>query len=353
MQNMDASAFLRDGGPREVHLEGVTDTIARKLGACAHLATVTALDLTGGRIGDKGAAALAESPHVRGLRSLSLSQCHAKDGVLIALAQPGTLVSLRTLDLDRNEFGARGWKALTHTSALLALEDLRIPSNDLGATGWKTLFTSPLIARLEALDLAMTRPTRAGLDALFEANVPRLRELRLMMVGLDEGAIERLLAWPARQRLTGLDVSHNDLPPHVTARLIAAPWPVLERLSLRATGLQGGLGPDATPVLDALTALAHTTGFPALRSLDLSANDLTPEAAKVLAQAKGLRAVEELDALENPRLGDEGQRALRKRFGAAVRLPVASTVAATTKTTPQKKPPAAAPASRKPRVSEG
>ncbi len=352
MQNMDASAFLSDGGPNEVRLDGVTDAIARKLGACAHLATVTALDLTGGRIGDNGAAALAESPHVRGLRSLSLSQCHAKDGVLIALAQSGTLVSLRTLDLDRNEFGARGWKALTHTSALPALEDLRVPSNELGATGWKTLFTSPLIARLEALDLAMTRPTRAGLDALFEANVPRLRELRLMMVGLDESALDGLLAWPARQRLTGLDLSHNTLPPHATARLIAAPWPVLERLSLRATGL-GALDPDAPPVLDALTALAHTTGFPALRSLDLSANGLTPEAAKVLAQAKGLRAVEELDALENPRLGDEGQRALRKRFGAAVRLPVASAVAAVTKTTPQKNPPAAAPANRKPRVSEG
>ncbi len=321
MQNMDALAFLRDGGPGEVRLDGVTDALARKLAACAHLATVTALDFTGGRIGEKGARALAESPHVRGLRSLSLSQCHAKDGVLVALAESSSLVSLRALDLEWNEFSARGWKALTHASALPALEDLRVPSNDLGPVGWTTLVASPLMARLCALDLAMTRPTAKGLEALFEAKAPRLRELRLMTVGLDASAIERLLSWPVREQLTALDASHNNLPPHVAAMLVSAAWPALERLSLRATGLQAGVAPGAPPALDALVALARALAFPVLRSLDLSANGLTPEGAKALAQAKGLRALEELNALENPLLGDDGHRALRTRFGAAVHLP--------------------------------
>ena len=386
---IDASKFLRSGGPSAVRLEGVTDVVARKLAACAHLAKVTSLDLTGGRIGEKGARALAESPHVRQLTSLSISQCHAKDAVLIALSRSSALTSLRTLDLEWNEFGARGWKALTSTAALPALVDLRARCNDLGPKGWTTLLASPLMERLEAVDLSETRPGRLGLDALFSSSPPRLRRLKIVEVELDGRGIKRLLEWPTRVALTALDVGHNVVTAEVAAKLFRAPWPVLEELGLRATCIGVQIKPELAPRLDAFEALAHPKAFPALRSLDLSATDLSPDAARVLARApcmallealnlaempvdesleillasprlgrlarldvrgtnlsdrgalalarsKNLGALVHVDAMQNPRIGAEGHRALRARFGKGLLLPP--------KPTPQPKPePVAAP----------
>ncbi len=387
---IDASKFLRSGGPSDVRLDGVTDTVAQKLAGCAHLAKVRSLDLTGGRIGEKGARALAESPHVQELTSLSLSQCHAKDAVLIALSRSTALTSLRTLDLHWNEFGARGWKALTSTAALPALVDLRARSNNLGPKGWKTLLESPLMERLEAIDLSETRPKREGLDALFSSKPPRLRRLTIVAVDLDARGIERLVSWPARAALTALDVGHNILCAQGAAKLLSAPWPLLEELGLRDTFV-GELFKPPMPRLDAFKALARPKAFPGLRSLDLSATSLSADAARVLARApfmavletlnlaempvdeslelllasprlerlsslnvrgtdlsdrgalalaraKHLRALVNVDAMWNPLIGAEGHRALRARFGKGLLLPPKPTPPPKPERTPRSAP---------------
>src|SRR5262249_2948932 len=81
----------------------------RRLATSRCLATVTHLDLSRNEIGPEGAAILAATPALAGLRDLTLHEAgEIGDDGAIALARSSHLRRLRKLDLAINGIGARG-----------------------------------------------------------------------------------------------------------------------------------------------------------------------------------------------------------------------------------------------------
>lgn len=78
--------------------------------AAAPLTRLTRLNLHNNKVGDRGAVALARSPHLRGLRSLDLSGNEIADEGAYALAESSTLSGLQWLELGGAELtdSARG-----------------------------------------------------------------------------------------------------------------------------------------------------------------------------------------------------------------------------------------------------
>jgi uncharacterized protein (TIGR02996 family) len=124
-----------------------------RLAGLPALAHVASLDLWKNRIGDRAAAALAQSPHVGRLHTLNLAEAHLGPDTARALADSTTLTRLRHLILC---------------------------GNPLGDTGAAALAASPALACLETLDLRDTGLTDAGAEAL--AGSPHLQNLRVLNV---------------------------------------------------------------------------------------------------------------------------------------------------------------------------
>ncbi len=308
--------------PRELVLDTLSDATAVKLAESPHLASVRSLRVGSGRVGVEGARALATSPYVSDLEVLALPQCHMGDAALVALAKSKVLGKLRSLDITWNEFKARGWKALVESGMLTSLVELRASSNKLGAAGWKTLFASPLASRVEVLGLSMTWPKERGLDALFAAKLPRLRELTAVWVELGPSHVERLVRWAPLSRLTALNLGHNVLGADGVALLLASGrLRSMQRLGLRATeiGLRVQNGKFAPCGVYGVEQLARAKALPSLVAIDLSALAISTEAARLLARAPLLAKVREL--VLDGQLDDETVGILRARFGEVVKLP--------------------------------
>lgn len=121
--------------------------------AAARLSELRALDLRYGRIGDRGAAALARAPSLARLTRLHLQRNDLGPEGARALAG-ATFTELEELDLRYSPIGADGARALSRAAFARSLRRLGLHREDVGPDGARVLATaesaSPAIQRLWA-----------------------------------------------------------------------------------------------------------------------------------------------------------------------------------------------------------
>ena len=88
---------------------------------------LTSMDLSGNQIGDKGAIAIANSPHLANLKSLDLYHNQITEKGMEALLNSKTLKSLESLILVRNEINpGQGADDLAKKQSLPSLRRLEM-----------------------------------------------------------------------------------------------------------------------------------------------------------------------------------------------------------------------------------
>lgn len=143
-----AQGFERDGGPLVLSAPGVTE-----LAHSPYLRGLEALDLSGNRVDDQSAAAIASGPWQ--LRELDLTNNLLGDDGLRTLATSGCFGQLATLRVANCPITSQGALALMSArTALPSLHTLDFEKCQLGAEG--------LTAVLEAFDLPALRTLRLG-----------------------------------------------------------------------------------------------------------------------------------------------------------------------------------------------
>jgi hypothetical protein len=172
-----------------------------------------------GHLDELDLAALLASPAGKNLRSLTLrgwasSADIPADVEAIAARGPERLVHL---DLGTNRIGSRGVAALAASTRLGHL-------THLGLAGVIELGLKPVVFR-----------------PLFETpNLPRLAALDLRRVGVTADDALALAASPLSERLYRLDLRHNRLGDQGVQALLEADWPRLAWLDVRDNGLSAG-----------------------------------------------------------------------------------------------------------------
>jgi hypothetical protein len=111
------------------------------------------LHLSNTSVADRGAKALAASPHVSKLRVLGLHWCKVGAEGAVALANSDHLGALEELSLSLNNIRAKGARAFAKTTKLTSMRALSIGDNQIGASGVKAFLDSPNIAWLDHFSL--------------------------------------------------------------------------------------------------------------------------------------------------------------------------------------------------------
>jgi uncharacterized protein (TIGR02996 family) len=162
---VSATSFLAGGEAlrRDTPLRGVTLLGARRvlpeLVRGSLLAGLSALHLTGGRLGDDGVRLLSSAPALAGLAKLRLGDNALGDVAVAALARSPHLAGLTTLVLRDNAIGDGGAWELARSATLGRLTTLDLAGNEIGDSGEVALRTSPRLVSLTRLELADQRPT--------------------------------------------------------------------------------------------------------------------------------------------------------------------------------------------------
>jgi uncharacterized protein (TIGR02996 family) len=158
---MPAAAFLKHGVElrRQTPLRGVTLLGARRvlpeLVRGLHLAGLSALHLTGCRLGDHGVRLLVNSTALTGLKVLRLGDNVLGDTGVTSVARSRHLARLMTLVLRDNAIGDEGAWELAHSPCLDRLTTLDVSGNEIGASGSTALQS---VARWTNLVLTDQRP---------------------------------------------------------------------------------------------------------------------------------------------------------------------------------------------------
>ncbi len=264
------------------HLEGfalqeVSIGAARMRGLLERLdrAALVAFGLQGATPGRSGMRSLFAAPWMAHLASLRLRACR----LVVADLQPLVADSLFPM-------------SSTRAPALRSLDIGGHPSfaGELG----------PLLARLSGqLEDLDVRGSYAAADVpgILAALAPEPHRLCLTTARgpLDAATLAAIGATPVAR----LAIGNAKLGPVGMAALCGAGLPAVTELVVRSNGIEND-GVDALIAADP----ARLVG------LDLSSNRLTDRAVVGLAAWPGLRHVVRLDLGNNPRIGDEGARAL-------------------------------------------
>jgi uncharacterized protein (TIGR02996 family) len=161
---LPAPTFLTHGPAlrRETPLCGVTLLGARhvlpELVRGPLLAGLSALHLTGGRLGDDGVRTLATAPALGGLVTLRLGDNAISDAGVRALTRSPSLAVLTKLVLRDNAIGDGGAWELANSTFLSRLEALDVAGNEIGASAADALRSARGLPRLTELDVTDQRP---------------------------------------------------------------------------------------------------------------------------------------------------------------------------------------------------
>ncbi len=227
------------------------------------------LALSGGSIGDEGAALIFAAPHLAKLRALDLKGCKLTARSLERLREAPAMRGLRRLGLANNADAGAQLGALAGWSVLANLERLAVPQ----AT------------------------TAAGLGALFPAPSPTLRELALV-------SAKELAQWPGlagiAEAFIELDLGTTSLGDTRWAGLLAAPS-ARSLVHLHANGCS---------LSDAAIDTLAASPLERLVTLDLSSNKLSDAGLETLAAWPGLQHVTRLSLYNNRKLTAAGISAL-------------------------------------------
>jgi hypothetical protein len=335
---------------RRLELRECEITARRLAILCAsdRMAALEHLDLSSNNIGPAGALALANSPHLSGLKTLRLDGPGAGEQIAALWEGPG-LRALETLELYRVSMSARcasriaraawppalsalalGYLTLTGPAAralasapglavlralqlvdctirdpaalassphLSALRRVESWGSALGDAACAALVGGPSAATLESLDLIESGAGDLTMWAL--AGCARLEQLRC-----DEGAISAasasaLARLPASLRV--LSLRQNPIGAAGAAALASAPRPALRTLDLAGCEI-GDAG---------LVALAEGANLEGLERLWLEGNGIGPAGIAALAASGWAQGLRVLAVARNP-LGDEGVAALAR-----------------------------------------
>jgi uncharacterized protein (TIGR02996 family) len=217
----DASDFLKNGAALvavepvlELTLTDADDAILTKVAASPAIARLSSLAI-GGKYGDKGAGALAKSPHIKTLRSLnmrgSVGKAFAADigtaRELVSLCLTGTdigdegvkvlaaagLDHLERLYLSRNELTDASMPALADGRASAHLKLLALNANQIGDEGLTALAKGKSLAHLVRLELRETAVGDEGAKALAKSKtITALKKLDLRQTEVESATIKAL-----------------------------------------------------------------------------------------------------------------------------------------------------------------
>jgi Leucine Rich Repeat (LRR) protein len=182
-------------------------------------------------LGDEGASRLAGDPHAASLRSLTIARHRIGPLGVRAIASSPHLAHLKELRLDGNPLRDEGALELAR-SPHLRLRVLGLGRSGVLADGLRALLASPVAHGLEELDLSGNLvPWVAGgfnlgaegARVIAEADLPRLRSLRLAEHYMRAEGAAILAASPLLEKLRELDVSNNSLGEEGLRALAASP----------------------------------------------------------------------------------------------------------------------------------
>lgn len=264
----------------------VSEEGCRTLAASPHLARLTELELSGNPFGDAGATALVGGPQLANLRCLGLQECQLGPGAGLALAHSSQLARLQTLLLDWNALGDDGIRELAASHTLTDLTALSLMGDAGGDDSACALAVSPRLGQLSALLLG-DEVGEVGLAAILSS--PHLRHVTALGFGdayhfrfRDFPPDNVLLPQAGRPAPGQFSLAHSNrnLPAVEVLRRANVP-PGLSVLAVRA-GWRPGNEVEGLANWPALAGLTH---------LDLSQSALGDRAADLLASPllRGLR----------------------------------------------------------------
>jgi uncharacterized protein (TIGR02996 family) len=265
------------------------DLPAPQLAACPHLARLRELDVEA-PIREDGVAVLAASPHLRSLDTLILQGCYTLGPAgTRALAEAPHLSGLRCLDLScysynsSNRCGAEGVRVLAAASRFAGLTALWLESTNPGLAGVRALAASPHLTGLGTLVLSRNRLGVGSVRAL--ARSPNCRSLRLLDLDDNDTAHDSAEALARSPHLTGLRALA--LQCHGAAKEVIGALADLPALTALTLG-DGRAGDDAVATLASSALLGRLT------FLSLYARQMTAAGVRALAHCPrlaGLRAL--------------------------------------------------------------
>jgi uncharacterized protein (TIGR02996 family) len=324
---------LLDFAPiRELNIKYPTADEVRALAASKHLRRIVQLNLDHAKLGDAGAAVLADSPNLGGLTHLSLRFTDLETTGLCTLASSPRLRGLRALDATANDvkrgafeafiaacrlpqlerlawdrhLGPDGIGALLASPLARQLIALRLREVHLGAEGLRRLLESPALTRLGELWMQWGEDFSA-IDLVDLASSPVLRNLRsleLIAVGVGDRGATELARLSAGGALRNLDLPFNKIGEGGAAALVNAPLAAgLTRLNL-----------SGNPIGAGLNAVATSPRLGNLRRLDVAQCGITRPGALALLRSPHLDRLVSLRLDENP-IGPKAFKDLKARLG--------------------------------------
>ena len=256
-----AAAIVRHLPLRKLHFEKLTAAQCPKVAAVPALAQVRDLSLYNHKIGNKGAKAFFDSPHLGGLIDLDLNATGLTTAAMKPLARSASLRNLKKLELSGNPIYDSGIADLTE------------------AEGWQPL------EEFEGYSLGLSRHVAPWLaDA---AIFSRLTNLKISQNWLEDRGVARLMQGTTAT-WRNLDLGQNQVGDAGAEALAASPrvaW--VEELCLR----------DNTIGAAGVRAVAGSRHLKNLRRLELTGGDAVgDEGARALAGSRFLKRLTDLTA---------------------------------------------------------
>jgi Ran GTPase-activating protein (RanGAP) involved in mRNA processing and transport/hemoglobin-like flavoprotein len=194
----------------------------------------------------------------------------------------------RSLDLSGRGLQDADLEKLSQISAISSIRRLDLSNNEIGATGAEALARSPFLTALEHLELSNNQVGDTGLKAIAESS--KLRRLKYLGLSRNRIGGSGLEALMRSEiALRSLDLSENDLRMEGAEALTQGNLKSLDCLKLRGNLI----GPDGTALL------AVSPQLLTLRELDLSRNALGPSGAAALAVSRNLAHLRRLNLAQN------------------------------------------------------
>lgn len=262
-----------------------------------HLLGLQHLALGYNELGDRGAIMLAKTPYLRNLNTLNLWHTHMTAEGLKALARCPHLNTLQTLNVSHNLFGDLGVHYLASSHHMGQLVTLDLSCNDLGNDALIALSqqSNAIGPKLKHLDLRRNQIANDGIIALAQATgIRQLESLKLWNNNIGPEGLEHLLVSYGVRMLRELDLSYNPIAGAFHLLKDDIELQALETLHLN----------DIRPTQTDLKTLSHRIAMPELKHLHLTDNDLIGPDIEQLIQGRWIKHCHTLN-LSNNRIEDD------------------------------------------------
>ena len=215
------------------------------------LAHVSFLDLGQNTLGAEGAEILAQISELEGLRGLNLDDNSIGPEGMAHLASSSSLSELSYLNLSSNGLGPEGVRTLVSASEFVAgIEYLVLDDNSINAQSMGVIGDSENLQSVVALSLSNNRigaVSSQKISALSLAEVGSgLEFLKLSDADLRDEHVHQIFDSASLQELRYLDMSGNDLRPEAVSSIAEEDFQVLEYIVL---GRNTAIGPKGAEIL--------------------------------------------------------------------------------------------------------